>query len=278
MGLSGTNDFQTGLYATGTTPLQAANGNVVVLPRAVWPLPALVSTSGAGFGLGPQAPSSIATVFGANLAPKIAQASGTLPVSLAGATATVTDSAGVARASQLFYVSPDQVNYLIPPGSAPGLGTLSMAVDSQVMATSEIQIAPVAPSLFTVNSGNLAAADVVLVSPNANQTFEPIYQVNPDGSISAMPITLGAPGDTVYVSLYGTGIRNLSSMSGVSVTINSAVGATVTYAGPQGAYAGLDQVNIQLPTSLVAMPSVQTLVIELTVDGQPSNRVTLLIQ
>jgi uncharacterized protein (TIGR03437 family) len=53
--------------------------------------------------------------------------------------------------------------------------------------------------------------------------------------------------------------------------------APITYAGPQGTYEGLDQVNLQLPRAL-ASPPPGTTVLRLTVDGQPTNQVTLLIQ
>jgi uncharacterized protein (TIGR03437 family) len=67
------------------------------------------------------------------------------------------------------------------------------------------------------------------------------------------------------------------SLSAVSVTINWEFSAPVTYAGPQGTYAGLDQVNVQLPSG-VAAAGPGTIVLQLTVDRQPSNQVTLSIQ
>lgn len=66
-------------------------------------------------------------------------------------------------------------------------------------------------------------------------------------SCLSTPLSPGNSG-TVYVSLYGTGIRGAG-------TVQAYVGGNsvpVSYAGPQGQYQGLDQVNISLPVNLVA--------------------------
>jgi uncharacterized protein (TIGR03437 family) len=269
MGFAGVNNF--------STPSGEANGNTVILPRAVWPSLTLANTSGAGFGLGPLAPGSIATAFGADLALQPAQATGAPPVSLGGTEISVTDATGTTRAAQLSYVSPGQINYLIPAATAPGFATVSISTNGNVTATGQIEIAPAAPSVFTINPGNLAAVTVLRVSQNGARTFESIFQTDQNGVIAAIPIDLGAATDTVYVSLYGTGIRNVSSASAVSAILNWEFSAPVTYAGPQGTFEGVDQVNIQLPKALGFLAP-GALVLQLTVDGQPSNQVDLLIQ
>jgi uncharacterized protein (TIGR03437 family) len=270
MGFAVTNDFET------PDQVQIA-GTTVILPRAAWPSLTLANTSAAGFGLGPLAPGSIASAFGTNLATQTAQSAGPPPVSLAGVSVSVTDSAGVARQAGIFYISSTQVNYLIPPDTASGLATVSIMANSNVTATGQMQIVPVAPALFTMNSDNLAAANVVKVSQDGDQTYESIYQTDQNGNITALPIDLGSETDTVYLILYGTGIRNLRNPNEVTATLGGAFSTPVAYAGPQPSFQGLDQVNLQLPRSL-ASSSPGTIVAQLTVDGQPSNQVTLLIQ
>ena len=270
MGFAGTNNV--GAYAS--VPV---NGNIVILPRAAWPSLTLANTSAAGFGLGPLAPGSIATAFGANLAAQTAQPAGAPPVSLGGVMVSITDSAGAARTAQLFYVSPTQINYLIPAATALGLATVTIAAGGNMTATGQIEIATVAPALFTMNAASLVAANAVLVDQDGDQTFETIYQTDQNGNVTALPIDFGSDTDTVYLVLYGTGFRNLSSLSAVTATVGWSLNAPVTYAGPQCCYIGLDQVNLQLPRSLAtATPS--TTILQLTVDGQPSNQVTLLVQ
>jgi uncharacterized protein (TIGR03437 family) len=74
----------------------------------------------------------------------------------------------------------------------------------------------------------------------------------------------------VYVSFYGTGIRNLSSISNVSVSING-ISQQVLYAGPAPGFTGLDQVNVALDPALSQAGSVN---VTLTVDGQSTSSVT----
>jgi uncharacterized protein (TIGR03437 family) len=251
-------------------------GSVAILPRVVWPTLALANVSAAGFGLGPMAPGSIASAFGENLASETAQAAGTPSATLGGVSVAVTDSAGVSRAAALYYVSPSQVNYVIPAGTAAGLATVSIASGGEASGTGQIEIALEAPRLFVVNAANLAAANVLLVSQSGTRTFENIYQTDSSGNITALPIELGSATDTVFLTLYGTGIGQRSPNE-VTVSIGDSAGAMVTYAGPQGVQVGVDQINVELSNSL-ASPSPRTVTIDVTVDGQPSNQVTLLIQ
>jgi uncharacterized protein (TIGR03437 family) len=74
--------------------------------------------------------------------------------------------------------------------------------------------------------------------------------------------------------LYGTGIRNVSSPSKVTATINS-ISVPVSYAGPQPTFMGLDQVNVLLTLTLRGAGEVPIII---TVDGQSSNAVTVNIQ
>jgi uncharacterized protein (TIGR03437 family) len=78
----------------------------------------------------------------------------------------------------------------------------------------------------------------------------------------------------IYVSFYGTGIRGRSSLAAVSLTIGGVI-APVLYAGPQGTYPGLDQVNVALPLTLHGVGEVDVV---LTVDGQTSNTVRIAVQ
>jgi uncharacterized protein (TIGR03437 family) len=85
------------------------------------------------------------------------------------------------------------------------------------------------------------------------------------------PIDVSAPGDTVYLTLYGTGFRNASN---VEVQILGTI-YPVTFFGAQGIDVGLDQVNFILPSSLADAGTVPLLVIA---DTQISNTVQITIQ
>jgi uncharacterized protein (TIGR03437 family) len=190
---------------------------VAVLLNISQPAP-LTVVSAASFAAGPLAPDSLATAFGAGLAPNTA-------VTVAGTSATI------------LYASSGQVNFLVPSSVPTGSATVTVA-GSKGSVSTPVTIAAVAPALFTLNAAALAAAYVVRVR-QGNQTVEPISD----------PIDLGPPGDQVYLSLFGTGLRG-APPGQVSVGIQG-IDAPVIYAGPQSQFSGLDQVNVQLPRELI---------------------------
>jgi uncharacterized protein (TIGR03437 family) len=67
----------------------------------------------------------------------------------------------------------------------------------------------------------------------------------------------------------GTGIRYRSALSSVSARIGG-TDAQVLYAGAQGDFIGLDQINVNIPRSLAGRGEVD---IVLMADGKPANTV-----
>jgi uncharacterized protein (TIGR03437 family) len=215
---------------------------------------------------------TIASAFGNGLATGIAQAAAVpLPTTLGGTSLKVRDSAGVERLAPLFFVSPGQVNYQIPPDTAPGLATVVITSGDGIASIGQMAISPVAPGLFTANSGGTGVAAAVAVhAVGGVQTTELI--ANPDGT--SRPINIGPPNDAVALSLFGTGIRARSSLSAVTVTIGS-VNAQVLFAGAQSNFIGLDQVNVLIPTSLIGRGEVDLV---MTVDNVRANTVRVNIK
>jgi uncharacterized protein (TIGR03437 family) len=78
----------------------------------------------------------------------------------------------------------------------------------------------------------------------------------------------------VILVLFGTGIRFVSALEQVTATIGGE-NAEVLYAGLQGDFAGLDQVNVRLPRSLATRGEVNVV---LSVEGKIANTVTVNIQ
>ncbi len=226
--------------------------------------------------IGAVAPGSLASLYAQDLAAAPAQATTLpLPTTLGGVTLTVTDSAGVRRSAPLLYVSPGQINFLLPDGVAPGTATVVTAGSgAQQVFTAAVQ--PVAPALFSMNgtgSGVAAALAVAVLAGNPQTQFPvPVFQCTAAGCV-AVPIDTGLD-RPVYLSLYGTGIRNRTSLAGVTVTING-INLSPLYAGPSPDFAGLDQVNVGL--SLALRGSGESAV-TVTVDGHTSNPVTIKIQ
>ncbi len=81
------------------------------------------------------APDSLAAAYGSGLAPTTASATALpLPLALLGESVTVTDSAGVSRTAPLLYVSPTQINYQVPTGTAAGTATVTVAGKGATLA------------------------------------------------------------------------------------------------------------------------------------------------
>jgi uncharacterized protein (TIGR03437 family) len=118
----------------------------------------------------------------------------------------------------------------------------------------------------------VAAAAVLFVLGDGSRTVQLAFDCGSvAGQCTAVPIDLGPPEDQAYLSLYGTGIRNYSSLSEVDVWIGGEQ-AEVLYAGPQGQYSGLDQVNVRIPKTLAGHGDV---VVRLLVGGKAANPATV---
>jgi uncharacterized protein (TIGR03437 family) len=216
---------------------------------------------------------SIVSAFGSNLAMTTQGATALpLPTVLGGTSVKVVDSAGAERQAPLYFVSPTQVNYQVPPGTALGPATIKITNAEAGTYAGSVEIVSVAPGVFSADgtSPGLAAANVLRVRVDGSQSYEPVARLEPvQNRIVAVPIDLGPEGDQVYLLLYGTGIRKRSSVAGVRVSIGGTDG-TVSYAGPQAEFPGLDQVNALLPRSLRGRGEVE---VALTVDGKAANPV-----
>src|SRR5216684_2975225 len=236
-----------------------ATAAVPTSPGPPWPdASGLAVVSAASYSSSALAAGSIATAFGTGLG--IASA------------IDVIDSTGFARPAQLFYVSPTQVNFLIPTGTAGGNASIVIANSDGTASFGGTMIGSVAPGLFTADaSGSGVAAGVARVfHADGTVTSMLTFTCVAAGNCTAIPIVIGDATDRAVLELYGTGIRGRQSLDVVQCTVGG-VAAQVRYAGPQGQYAGEDQVNISLPYALAGAGLVN---INLTVDGYSVNTVT----
>ena len=216
---------------------------------------------------------SLVAAFGNGLTQTTASASSyPLPTTMAGTSVTVRDSSGTARLSPLFVVSPTQVNYQIPPGTVRGAATVSIENWLGAYSIAKLQITDVAPGIFTADASGkgLAAASVLRVSSDGTRRFERVAEFDASQNrFRALPIDLGSESDQVFLVLYGTGIRNRSTLSAVNMNIGG-ITAQILYAGDQGSYVGLDQINARLPRILSGRGDVD---IVISVDGFNANTV-----
>ena len=235
-------------------------------------------TNGASYYSSNFSPDSWATAWGSYLASTTLTASTTpLPTSLGGSTVQVTDAAGVQRLAPLLYVSPGQVNFMIPTNTAAGLATVTVTNGYGASASTIIIVSPTAPGLFSQDSSGsgLAAGQFIVVHADGSQTAPAqIAQYDPTtGQWVPAPIVATAT-DQVYLVLYGTGLRYKPSNASATATVNGRT-APVAYAGPQAQFVGEDQINLGPLTGLTGAGTVN---VQVSVNGQPSNTVTVNFQ
>jgi uncharacterized protein (TIGR03437 family) len=259
----------------------ASSSNPVTIPpysvvRADLVTPAVATlVHAASYQSGPLAPNQLVSAFGSGFASQaIGATSQPLPTVLGATTIAITDSTGAVAMAPLDYVSPGQANFLIPAGLATGAATVKVMQNGTTVLTGSFTVASAAPGIFTANGNGagVIAGAVSRVSAAGVTTPEALFSCGTVAySCLETPIPLGASTDTVYITLYGTGIRGAKSVqayvAGVSVP--------VAYAGPQGSFAGLDQINITLPQGLAGTGEAS---VYLIADGQQSNVASLKIQ
>jgi uncharacterized protein (TIGR03437 family) len=235
-----------------------------------------VAVSAASFQQLPMAPASIISFFSRNLSATQAGAT-TLPLpdTLGATTIKISDSSGAQYPVPMYFVSPGMVNCYLPDQLASGSANMSVYRDGFLVASGTLMIQPVAPSIFTANasgSGVPAATYVQVIGGTTTATSYAFQCTGGIGTCAAAPISLSTPNSQTYVTLYGTGLRNRSSLNGVVATAGGKT-LSVQYAGAQGPDAGLDQINLLIPNSLAGSGLVT---ISLTVDGKTANSVQLL--
>jgi uncharacterized protein (TIGR03437 family) len=246
-------------YAAGN----AANGNgaptgdliyttSVQLNPATFAVPSAGSAVSAATSVaGPVAPNSWVTVYGSNLGVTTRAWStsdftaGGLPYSLDGVSVVVT---GAPRLAYVGYVSPTQVNFLVPSDFTPGAAVVQIR-----------------------NSAGLSQKVPLTVQANAQQllTWDGTYVsgshasgggLGKAGLLTSIPTTPATPGETISLNGTGCGPTTPAMITGQIptqtlnlttlpvVTIGGASAVVVSAAVPAGTV-GVCQINVQVPAS-----------------------------
>ena len=164
------------------------------------------------------------------------------------------------------------MNFEVPPGLATGPAIVTITSGDGTQSAASVQVASVAPGIFEQNSGGLAAAYVILYHADGSQTVEPDYTLK-GGAVVASPVSLGSSTDQAYLFIFGTGLQDAGT-AGVKVSVGG-TDVPVPFAGAQGGFVGLDQVNVQLPRSLAGKGNVT---IQVTANGIAANATNITIQ
>jgi len=191
------------------------------------------------------APNSLGTIFGTRLANSTATAqldsNHQLPTQLAGVTLQINGAA-----ASLLYVSPGQINFLVPPGTV--LGTAQVAVQTSPGATpieTTMQVGIVAPGLFSADATGSGPGAIL----NATTFTGPPFLVETQQNTGTDKRT--------RLAVFATGLRYAGNPSqnpdqtNVAIQVqardSSGTSYDVEYAGSAPGFFGLDQINLLLP-------------------------------
>lgn len=222
----------------------------------------------------------IVAAFGNDLADATEIASAEpLPTLLAGRSVKVTDYAGAEKLAQLFFVSPTQVNLLMPSELESGPAIVELDGHNGLIKLAVVTVQKISPGIFTANTTGrgVAAGIIVRVITSGEQRYEPIAQFD-ETQQKWIPVPIEFTPDTqrIVLALFGTGWRQVASFSDVTIDFVAASErgdplpkrpATSEYAGKQATWAGVDQINVEVPRSLIGKGETDVLV---TMKANPS--------
>lgn len=220
--------------------------------------PAVVNAaSGDASGL---APGSIVSIYGTGLATSVASAASfPLPTSLGGASVTVNG-----MAAPLLYASPSQINFQLPY-SVSGNAIATVTAAGTQVATKSFPIKAASPGIFLLAQGRAAAV-------NQDGTVNSTASAAPVGSILSLYATgLGAVNPPL-----DPGIAAGLPLSYVTASVTATLGgqlANIQFAGLTPGFAGLYQINLQVPPLPPGDYPVQ-----LSVNGTPGNTATVTVR
>ncbi|MFN0120085.1 MAG: BACON domain-containing protein [Blastocatellia bacterium] len=213
---------------------------------------------------------AITSLFGSGLSTQSAAAqSQPLPKTLGGVTVRLIDQTGLGWPADLFYVSPTQINFLIPTDVPAGPAQIVVTSGATASAT-EIVVEDTAPAMFTADSSG-RGYPAALLYRLSTQTYEPVVRYDQAGRVVPIALDYSNERDGAFLILFGTGIRGHGQPLQVTVDFGGTAGQ-VLFAGQQSSFAGLDQINVLIPRSLRGRGDVT---VNVTVNGKAANPVTL---
>ena len=231
--------------------------------------PTPVTVSAASYEGSGVAPGAIAATFGADLAPGTASGGDSdpstpgvqLPTQLLGTSLEVNG-----RRSGLLFVSPGQINFVVPPETELGTAAIVISNYGTVTASGTVTAQKVVPGVFTANGDGQGVASAVAfrVHADSSTSYEPIIELDPvSNRFVPLPISLGPPEERVFLVIFATGVRGATDDNddgNVAESVRVLLGGlelVPSYAGSQGDFLGLDQINVEIPRSLIGRGELQ---------------------
>ena len=205
---------------------------------------------------GPLAPNMIATIYGKDLS-YVTRAIGPddvrnniLPTALIGTGVRVFVSG---LAAVVYYVSPTQINFLVPSNLRAGSSTVQLARDGLSGPEVGVELADSAPGFF-----QLDAATVIAAFPDGSV----VTKDKPAKGGQVIVLYAGGMGQTTPKTDYGvvpTLPASILRLSDLEVTFNGVPldRSLIFYAGITPGCAGLYQVNLTLPLDAPPDPEIR---------------------
>lgn len=206
---------------------------------------------------GALAPNTIATVNGQNLSdtsasltPADVSSGGVLPTQLPGTSTHVL--VGNLEATP-FSVSPTQISFLIPPNLLPGNTTFAVVNQGLSGPLLTLDLQATAPTLF-LSTGQDAAA--LHLDDSAITTASP---AQPGEIVMLYATGLGPTNPPAETGQLPTAAASLVPESNFQVLLNGqpVPAEDILYAGVAPFFAGLYQINLQLPGDIAANPEIR---------------------
>jgi uncharacterized protein (TIGR03437 family) len=205
---------------------------------------------------GPLAPNAIGTIYGTGLSyttRALAPADvigGVLPTTLPGTGATVLIGL---IAANVFYVSPTQINFLVPSVLQPGRIDFRVVLNGIAGPPVPVDLAVVSPAMYQADAQTVIATrlDGSLVTADA--------PARPGDVIVLYATGLGDTQPPPILANIATMAAPLRQMADFKVLLDgAAVDRTlILYAGLAPGFAGLYQINVRLPDGVGGNPQIQ---------------------
>jgi uncharacterized protein (TIGR03437 family) len=214
-----------------------------------------IANSAAGVA-GLYAPNTFVTIYGQNLA--YATASLTAADISGGMLPTVLGGTGVRVLinnipADIYYVSPTQVNLLIPTSLIAGPAMLQLVVDSLAGPAIPIMLQTAAPGFFQSDATTILGIHV------DGSTITAASPAKAGEIVVLFASGLGPTNPAAIPNQIPQSAASITPMSNFSMLINGVAvnPQQILYAGVAPTFAGLFQINVLLPANTPANPQIQ---------------------
>lgn len=205
---------------------------------------------------GPLAPGTVATLFGTGLAYTTRQQSADdntgdfLPILLPGTGVRLFLNN---QPAHLYYVSPTQINFVIPVSLAVGKAELDLTLDGRRGPTIAVTLESEAPEFFLGEGRFIAATNAV------NQPLTSERPAQPGDVVVLYATGLGRTIPSLMPGQLAAQATSIARLSEFRVQVNGRLvePESILYAGLSPGFAGLYQVNVRIPAGAPADPEIR---------------------